>query len=147
MVWPTNPPIDEASFAHTCTDRPVHTVVFCLAVAGFLLLGVSKVWPGLFRPPQSAAGYVEIPLDDREETSAHGEILPNRSTRIVGPGLPIPRLLLVASICALAVRIELFRRIFNATECTISSVEVMPSSQRNHTCQPSDNCTIDRFAP
>jgi len=148
-IWYGQPilPIDKASIAHTCTDRPVHTVVFCLAVAGFLLLGVSKVWPGLFRTPQGAAGYVEIPLDDREETSAHGEILPNRDTHIVGPGLPMSRLLLVASICALTVRIELFRRIYKATECTVSSVEVMPSSKHNHTCQPSDNCTTDRFIP
>src|SRR5947209_20354374 len=100
MVWLTNRPIDKASFAHTCTDRPVHTVVFCLAVAGFLLLSISKAWPRLFRSPQSAAGYVEIPLDDREETSAHGEILPNRGGHIIGPGLPISRLLLVASIFA-----------------------------------------------
>jgi len=147
MVWPTNPPIDEASIAHARTDRPVHTVVFCLAVAGFLLLSVSKVWPELFRTPQGAAAYVEIPLDDLEETSAHEEILPNRGTHIVGPGLPISRLLLVASICALTVRIELFRRIYKATECTVGSVEVMPSSQHNRTCQPSDNCTTDRFTP
>jgi hypothetical protein len=149
MVWPANPPIDKVSFAHTCTDRPVHTVLFCLAAAGFLLLSVSKAWPGLFRSPQSTAGYVEIPLDDLEETSAHGEILPNRGTHIVGPGLPISRLLLVASICALTVRIELFRRICQATECTVSSIEVMPSSQHSHThtCQPSDNYTTDCFAP
>jgi hypothetical protein len=43
------------------------------------------------------------------------------------------------------VRIELFRQIYKATECTLSSVEVIPSSQRNHTCQPSDNCTTDRL--
>jgi hypothetical protein len=136
MVWPTNRPIDKASFAHTRTDRPVHTVVFCLAVAGLLLLSVSRAWPGLFRSPQSAAGYVEIPLNDREETSTHEEILPNRGGRVAGPALPISRLLLVASICALTVRIELFRRIYKATECTISSVEVIPSFQRNHTFQP-----------
>jgi hypothetical protein len=146
MVRPTNHPIDKASFAHTCTDRPVHTIVFCLAVAGFLLLSLSRAWPGLFRSPQSAAGYVEIPLNDREETSAHEEILPNQGGHVVGPGLPISRLLLVASICALTVRIELYRRIYKATECTISSVEVMPSL-RNHIHQPSDNFTTDHFAP
>jgi hypothetical protein len=99
--------------------------VFSIAVAGFLLLSISRAWPGLFRSPHSGAGYVEIPLDDREETSTHREILPERSSHVFGPGPRISRLLLVASICALTVRIELFRQIYKATECTVSSVEVI----------------------
>lgn len=114
---------------HTCTDRPVHTVVFSLAVAGFLLLSISRAWPRLFRSPGDGAGYVEIPLDHREETGTHREIPSDGGAHIFGPGPRIPRLLLIASICALTVRIELFRRIYKATECTINSVEVIHMSQ------------------
>jgi hypothetical protein len=124
---------------HTCADRPVHAVVCALAVAGFLLLSTSRAWPGLFRPPRDGAGYVEIPLEDREGTGTYREVTPERGAHVGGLGPRISRLLLIATVCALSVRIELFRRISKATECTISSVEVTCTSQTNRRIRLTDN--------
>jgi hypothetical protein len=147
MVWSRSAPLDKTNRSHNYTDRPVHTVVFCIGVAGFLLVSISRAWPGLFRASQSGAGYVEIPLDDREETSTHIEILPDRRAHTVGPGARTSRLLLVASICALTVRIELFRQIYKATECSISSVEVGHPSGQSHITRLTENGITDSRAP
>lgn len=131
MVWPNHSSLDQNGTTQTCADRPLHAAVFACAVSGFLLLSISRTWPALFRSARGGAGYVEIALEDREETSNDDEIPPERAGRGWGPGPRISRLLLVASVCALTVRIELFRRIYQATECTASSVEVMEISPSN----------------
>ena len=69
--------------------------------------------------------YSEIPLDDRNETHDAGNSSQNREAQHLGPGPALSRLLLVSSICALALRVELFRRISKATECTTKSVEIV----------------------
>jgi hypothetical protein len=147
MVRPSNCPIDKALCTHSRIDRPVHTVVFSIAIAGFLLLSTSRAWPGLFRSPQRGAGYVEIPLNDIGDTSSNREIPPDRGAPIVGPGPRVSRLLLVASVCALTLRIELFRQIYKATECTVRSVEVINAFAYNQRVQPSNSLTPDHCAP
>ena len=147
MVRPAQPPLGRAPRTHTRTDRPVHSVICSFAAAGFLLLSISRAWPGLFRIPQSGTGYVEIPLDDREETTDLRETTPDRDVHAVGPGARLSRLLLLVSICALTVRVELFRQIYKATECTISSVEVRHNPESNGRITLTDLRTKDHSTP
>ncbi len=90
-----------------------------------MLLSVSRRWPDLFKAPHSGGKYSEIPLHDRNETRISSDPPPERESHSVGLGLGLSRLLLVSSICALAARVELFRRIYKASECTAKSVEIV----------------------
>ena len=90
---------------------------------------------------------MEIPLDDREEASTREEIPLGQGVNAVGPGPRLSRLLLLFSICALTVRIELFRQIYRATECTTSSVEVTHAPESSCRVTYADMLTQGCCAP
>ena len=109
-------------------DRPVHTVILAFSFAGFLLLSLNKTSPNLLRHRRTPSRtYNAVPLEDHQDLGAAPEAISEQHDRRAGPGPGIARLMLVTSILALTVRIELFRRILKATECTVSTIEVRPS--------------------
>lgn len=105
----------------TVSDRPIHLVVLALLAGSFALPSASKVIPRLFQQPASNQGrYTAVPLE--ELGRALGRLGPeetdNRREKKVRVSI------LTATTAILAVRIELYRRISGAPECTIDSVEV-----------------------
>lgn len=105
-------------------DWPLHTVILAFGACSFLLLSASKALPDLFSPPVfKDTAYTAVPLDDltsvtprlHERSSHPGTTFHNGRVRIS---------VLCASVCTLSVRLELYRRISEASECTINSVEV-----------------------
>ncbi|KAK7890090.1 hypothetical protein LTR67_008555 [Exophiala xenobiotica] len=102
-------------------DRPVHLIVLALLASSFALPSASKALPRLFQRPASEKGqYEALPL---EELGHAIEILEPAKTNTRYDG-KVRISVLAAAISALSVRIELYRRISKATECTIPSVEV-----------------------
>ena len=109
-------------------DRPVHTVILAFSFASFLLLSLNKTSPNLVRHRRAHSRiYNAVPLEDHEDAGTLPEAIPEQHDRRAGPGPGVARLILVTSILALTVRIELFRRILKTTECTVSTVEVRAS--------------------
>ena len=121
--------LSTASLAHSVPvssafDRPVHTIIFALTACSFALPSFSRALPRLFQPVesrQSKGQYTALPLEDLGEPNGrlaeHPRIPPQQEGKV--------RISVLAlAICALSARVELYRRITQATECTINSVEV-----------------------
>ncbi|KIX01417.1 uncharacterized protein Z518_09143 [Rhinocladiella mackenziei CBS 650.93] len=108
----------------TAHDRPVHLVVLALLACSFALPSASRVLPRLFQTPDTKQGlYTALPLEDLGQATGGVEHASPSSTQPHQNGKVRISILAVA-VCALSLRIELYRRISNATECTIDSVEV-----------------------
>jgi hypothetical protein len=121
--------LSAASLAHhfphsTAFDRPIHTVVLALTACSFALPSISRALPRLFQLPEfgkSKSEYTAVPLEELGE--ANGRLAEHSNTPPPQNG-KVRVSVLALAICALSVRIELYRRISLATECAISSVEV-----------------------
>lgn len=82
---------------------------------------ISRLVPALFQPPDSKArgGYTSLPLNDisnaePQNTTVSDAIQREGKVRIT---------VLTGAVIALSLRLELYRRITKATECTIDNVE------------------------
>ncbi|KIV77209.1 hypothetical protein PV11_09026 [Exophiala sideris] len=105
----------------TAHDRPIHLIVLALLAGSFALPSASKAIPGLFQSPESTKGrYTALPLE--ELGRANGRIGPEEADGRDNRKVKVS--LLCATIAILSLRIELYRRISGAPECTIDSVEV-----------------------
>lgn len=100
----------------TAVDQPIHAIVVLSFLTGVVLITISPFLPASFgSSPQS-------PHRDRnlllEEAAASSFVDDNsKACQTFRP-------LLAGAVASLALRIELFRRILGATECTTSSIEV-----------------------
>ena len=114
----------------TGAERPIHTLVVAFVATAFLLLGLGRAFPSLFQPcSKEQNGGDSLTLDDR---SSAQPLQPRRSRsslharhnpkNILSPVLS--RLLLLATACALPIRVEFYRRIANAPECSTRSPAV-----------------------
>lgn len=118
-----------SSFAY---DRPIHTLVYGLALAGFSLLSLAQSYPNLFRLPAKDGVYAQVAIkDESDDESVDSYDLDERKEAITEPtaiykplGSLFLRVLLVLSVCAISARLEIFRHISKATECATSSFEV-----------------------
>jgi hypothetical protein len=97
--------------------------VIALTVCAFTLASASKAIPSLFSSPRSKAAYTAVPLDklNSDGTEPRPELSPDSLPQYNGR-VRISALALV--IAAFSARLEVYRRISQATECTISNVEV-----------------------
>lgn len=122
--------VSAACLAHffpssTAHDRPVHIVILALTACSFALPSASKALPNLFQPPGGKKGlYTALPLEELGQANRGGVDHLNASSEQPQQGDRVRISILAAAICALSVRIELYRRISKATECTIDSVEM-----------------------
>ncbi|KAK6365700.1 hypothetical protein LTS17_011087 [Exophiala oligosperma] len=105
----------------TAHDRPVHLIVFGLFSCSFAVVSATKALPTLFQPPGlEKPQYEAVPLEDLGHALERLE--PTKpSTRQDGK---VRISVLAAAVVALSLRIELYRRIGKATECTMDNVEV-----------------------
>ncbi|OCT46929.1 capsular associated protein [Cladophialophora carrionii] len=108
----------------TAFDHPIHTIVLTLTACSFALPSISRALPRLFQIPESRkikSQYTAVPLEELGEANGrlaeHSNAPPQQNGKVRVSVLGL-------AICSLSVRIELYRRISLATECTISSVEV-----------------------
>jgi hypothetical protein len=111
----------------THTERPVHSLLLAFIASAFLLLSLGRAFPALFQKPSKyQAGGDSLPLDDRSSPQprrTRSSLHARHNTRgLLSPFLS--RILLVGVTCALPVRVEFYRRIANASECTTRSPEV-----------------------
>ncbi|KIY03617.1 uncharacterized protein Z520_00308 [Fonsecaea multimorphosa CBS 102226] len=111
----------------TAFDRPIHTVVLALTACSFALPSASRAIPRLF-PPSDAkhirGQYTALPLEELGEEPNGRVEYPNTTPsqhRHIGK---VRISVLTLAVSTLSLRIELYRRISLATECTISSVEM-----------------------
>ncbi|KIW83920.1 hypothetical protein Z517_03166 [Fonsecaea pedrosoi CBS 271.37] len=111
----------------TAFDRPVHTVILALTACSFALPSASRAVPQLFPSPdakQKQGQYTAVPLEELgEEANGRLEYLETTSARHKHTG-KVRVSVLALAVAALSLRIEVYRRISLATECTIASVEV-----------------------
>lgn len=124
--------LSAASLAHyvpvsTAFDRPVHAIVLALTACSFALTSVCRAFPRLFDPPQlrqNKGAYTAVPLEDLGDADGRLPEHTNIASEHPRQEGKVRLSVLVLAICALSVRIELYRRISEATQCTIGSVEV-----------------------
>ncbi|KAL2444785.1 hypothetical protein ABEF95_017254 [Exophiala dermatitidis] len=108
----------------TAHDRPIHLLILALTACAFALPGITKAVPRLFHSPETPQGdYTALPLDELGPANGKPDPPTSASTR-PRQGGKVRISLLAAAVSALCVRIELYRRILDAPECTIDSVEV-----------------------
>ncbi|EXJ88609.1 hypothetical protein A1O1_05539 [Capronia coronata CBS 617.96] len=108
----------------TAHDRPVHLIALALTACSFALPGISKALPRLFHPAESRhEDYTALPLDDLGYVNRKPDPAETPSTHPRHNG-KVRISVLVAAVSVVCVRLELYRRISMATECTIDSIEV-----------------------
>ncbi|KAL2406861.1 hypothetical protein ABEF93_008713 [Exophiala dermatitidis] len=108
----------------TAHDRPIHLLILALTACALVLPAVTKAIPRLFQPSETPLGdYTALPLDDLGHADGKPDPPSSTSTRPRQSG-KVRISLLAAAVFALCFRIELYRRISEAPECTIDSVEV-----------------------
>ncbi|KAF2426513.1 hypothetical protein EJ08DRAFT_651768 [Tothia fuscella] len=109
-------------------ERPIHTIIFAFAVAGFLLANIGRSFPGLFSPSPTLDvehDHCTIVLQSRDEgVESQNETPTTRKQHENGLGPTTSRVVFIGAIIALSLRVELYRRISNAPECTVTSPEV-----------------------
>jgi hypothetical protein len=107
-------------------DRPIHAIVLLFFATGTTLIGIRRSSSSLFRSKQESPQDNSLQLDDLAapdlvedipKTVQENDVLAQSQRARL-------RVLLGAAVVALVARIELFRRILKATECTTSSIEV-----------------------
>ncbi|RMZ88416.1 hypothetical protein DV736_g4349, partial [Chaetothyriales sp. CBS 134916] len=99
----------ETSIAY---DRPVHIFVVALGVAAFTLVSTAKAIPALFAT--SPATHVSSSFPSAKT--------PPDDARLHNLRICLP--VLAAAVAAITARLEVYRQVSKATECTLSSVEV-----------------------
>jgi hypothetical protein len=102
----------------------VHTVVLALVACAFTLPNVNRILPQLFQLAESRQNkgqYTALPLEELGE--ANGRLIEPTHTPLRHEG-KVRITVLALAVCALVARIEIYRRVAQATECTIVSVEV-----------------------
>ncbi|KIW23571.1 uncharacterized protein PV07_11759 [Cladophialophora immunda] len=121
-----------ASLAHlipvsTAFDRPIHTVVLALTACSFALPSANRAIPQLFPSSdakQNQGQYAALPLEELGE-EANGRLEdPDTNPAHHRHTGKVRISVLALAVSALSLRIELYRRISLATECTIASVEM-----------------------
>jgi hypothetical protein len=104
---------------------PVHTIIISFATCGFLLLALGHHCPALFKISYGEHNHTTLPLQKPKlntispRSSSHlhlqnGNSYTTRKSSLV----------LLAAVFALSLRVELYRRIQNAPQCTKYSFEV-----------------------
>ena len=104
-------------------DRPVHTIVYAFALAACSFVGVVRTYPHLLRQVARDDSYQAV---SKEETNDSDEEEDTESySTTYKPFKPFfLKIFSALALCALILRIELFRRISDATQCTTASLEV-----------------------
>ena len=102
-------------------------MVLLLFATGLTLVGVRRSFPNLFRIFRDSHGGTNLPLEEIPSPLLAGKVSKDGlKTKHFPPtkGTVLLWAILVGGVVSLVVRIELFRRILKATECTVSSFEV-----------------------
>ena len=109
-------------------DQPIHAIVFLSFATGVTLISVWRSYPSFFGLGWDShqEEYPNLPLEELAALSSVKHISTDRRCFNNSPSAQwkTPRALLAGAVLSLVVRIELFRRILKATECTVSSFEV-----------------------
>jgi hypothetical protein len=104
---------------------PVHTIIISFATCGLLLLALGHHCPALFKTSYGEHNHATLPLQKLKlnitspRSSSHVHLQNGNSYTTRKSSL-----VLLAAILALSLRVELYRRIQNAPQCTIYSFEV-----------------------
>ncbi|KIV91789.1 hypothetical protein PV10_06293 [Exophiala mesophila] len=111
----------------TAHDRPIHILVVASLACAFALPTIHRLLPNLFRPSRfkQKGGYNSIPLASVGNFKASTTFDSDTTSTTQNPKAAKVRITVLAALAAvLSLRLEVYRRITKATECTITSVEV-----------------------
>jgi hypothetical protein len=99
--------------------------VAAFATCAFLIISTSKTLPNLFSTARTTPVYSALPLDDLTPNGAvQDSVVLTKDGGIQRHQGKVRVTVLLAATVALSLRIELYRQISNATECTIPSLEI-----------------------
>lgn len=113
--------------ASTAYDRPIHTVVLALTACAFLLPSASRALPHLLHIPDvrlRKGEYTALALEELGDGNGRLDDISTKSSEQARQNRKVRVTVLSLAVFALSVRIELYRRISQASECTIQNVEV-----------------------
>ena len=108
-------------------DRPIQSSVLALLVAGLAILLLHFTFPRLLSPAVRSEESWALPLEDRSYPHGSRETSPNYTPGAEIVSLRKQRLLFIATVSAVCLRVGVFWQISRNRQCTSTGVEVISS--------------------